>query len=156
MKKAIKWTIFIGIALILIIFIGYSLYGSNKSFQDIISKNYANDTIKKISVQYSYNQKDNLNQQYLTDKTQINKLLNYLEPLELKEYKGKIDSEHYIYYNLGLHTDKNGLLGVTIYNKDFVTIFISTSNDTKTYKIVNNNFDVYYLKDLVENNKDTK
>lgn len=142
-KKFITLFTFIFIALIILLI--YKLYPKNGSFNDLVLSKYPNTQFEDLIIGKKGGSK------ICTDVNKINEFLAYLKKVQISEYRGKIPYGTGDIYLIGIYSNSNKFLGITIQNKNFIQIDINTDGHnyvSKKYKIKNNSLDIEYIKNF--------
>lgn len=124
------------IMIILAIYTAVNMYISQGLLGDKVINKYVPETISKIRI---VRVSDNL-EVIIKDKEQISTLIDSLSTLQVKDYKENIppnNNDDETYY-MWIYDDPNILLGITIYNIGYISVFEfndKTSN-SESYKVI--------------------
>ncbi|QLY81531.1 hypothetical protein [Clostridium intestinale] len=124
------------IMIILAIYTAVNMYISQGLLGDKVINKYVPETISKIRI---VRISDNL-EVIIKDKEQISTLIDSLSNLQVKDYKENIppnNNDDETYY-MWIYDDPNILLGITIYNIGYISVFEfndKTSN-SESYKVI--------------------
>jgi len=78
----------------------------------------------------------------------INEFLKYLGNIQLIEYKRKMPHENIDIYDIGIYSNKDGVIEITIENANFIHVYMDDEQISKNYKILNNSLDMKYIEDF--------
>lgn len=144
MKLSKKNKIILALIAGLIIIIVCILYPKSGTFDSLILKNYSRSEFTRIEILD--------NALFIDDKGKISKFLYYMGNLKLKEcnknlIKNKRCYDIYLYSNI-----KKGI-GISIYNKNYISIYCPENyRDVKYYEVANKEINIIYIKQLLTHN----
>lgn len=138
-----KKCIFIAIVTMLILLLVYNEYAKKGSFNDLVLSKYSKKQFEEVRVMRGSSHK------IIKNADKINDLVSYLNDLQLVEYRGKIPSSNDGAYYISMF-DNDNLLGVTIENKNYIYVYVSSEKNEflKKYKIINDSLDMRYIEDF--------
>ncbi|GIP28496.1 hypothetical protein J23TS9_36260 [Paenibacillus sp. J23TS9] len=143
-----KSSIYIIAAVIIIVIVGlviFNSYSKNTTFNDVVLEKINTDQISSLEILKSSNDE----KKTITDKSEINKIMNSLSVIKLREGSYSIDSTEPYY--ITIKTNNLRRFGMTLYDKNYLKIFDYDpeipKNSTKSYKI-SNEFDPAIIRSL--------
>ncbi|MCY6355380.1 hypothetical protein [Clostridium sp. ZS2-4] len=142
--------IFITIIIIVTIIVVYNEYPRSGSFNDLILSKYPEKQFNEIEIAKECNHK------ICNDIDKINEFLGYLDKLQLIEYKWSIPREEDDSYWISIYNKGNGLIGVIIENKNFISIHVTGDHRIRKYKIINTSLNMKYIEEFYNNSIDEK
>ncbi|MCY6372195.1 hypothetical protein [Clostridium ganghwense] len=133
---------FIAIFAIVTIIVVYNEYPRSGSFNELILSKYPEKQFTEIEITKE------LNHKICNDIHKINEFLGYLDKLQLIEYKRSVPREVDDIYWISIYDNENGLIGITIENRNFIHIHVSDRQRSRNYKIINTSLDMKYIEDF--------
>ncbi|MFD3158808.1 hypothetical protein ACFIJ5_18515 (plasmid) [Haloimpatiens sp. FM7330] len=128
----------------------YIILPKSGSFNDLILSQYKENSFDEALILTP--RVDGKRRQIICkDKNKINKFLSYLEKIKIMEYRKKLPYNYGDMYILDVYFRYDDSLSIKIYDKDLNFIEVSDKYTTKWYKIVNDKFDMKFIKQFLQN-----
>lgn len=120
---------------------------STKSLADDVFKDIKSDTVNSIEIE-----KDNKEKVTITDKVEIEKILNSLSSIEVKKISNN-SKEFNEFYTIFIFANDDRRLGMFLYDDKYINIYdyeaSPKKNSSMDYKI-SNNFDLKVIQDYFQ------
>ncbi|WP_136607779.1 hypothetical protein [Paenibacillus dokdonensis] len=145
MRKSNMYIIAPVIIIVIVGLVIYNFYSKNTTFKDVVLDKINTDQISSLEILKSSNDE----KKTITDKSEINKIINSLSVIKLSEGSYSIDSTESYY--ITIKTNNLRRFGMTLYDKNYLRIFDYDpkipKNSIKSYKI-SNEFDPATIRSL--------